>query len=166
MIVSPATRKRTAAAAACMSAASVGLSVGAGAGSLPTHLLPPSYRTSSKPPSPLETRPPLFPLLSRWDFFCGRSLCQARLCRFHPRVYGDTRSPQWVRFLEQTRPSECQQTTDSPRSVSLHPQFHLQSHFPKHIITINIRSGHISFGHMLINLPKKWFSLEPNICTK
>ena len=110
-------------------------------------------------PLPPRIRPPLFPLLSRWDFFCGRSLCQARLCRFHPRVYGDTRSPQWVRFLEQTRPSECQQTTDSPQSVSLHPQYHMKSHFPKN----NFRSG---FGHMLIKLPKKWFSLGPNICMK
>ena len=89
LIVSPARKRTAATAVACMSAASVGLSVGAGAGSLPTHHL-------LIPDLPPQTRPPLFPLLSRWNFFLRAVYAAARLCRFHPRVYGDTRPPPFL----------------------------------------------------------------------
>ena len=124
-----------------MSAASVGLSVGAGAGSVPTHLLPLSYRTSSKPPPPTNPPTAFSPAVSLPLFSAG-SLCQPRLCRFHPRVYGDTRSPQYVRFLGQTRPSKCQQTTVSPQSHFLTKVTNLSPFLLKcNPNEINIRGG-------------------------
>ena len=56
-----------------------------------------SYRTSIQAPSPHKPAHRFFPSCLAPTFFCGGSLCQQRLCRFHPRVYGDTRSPQSAR---------------------------------------------------------------------
>ena len=143
-----------------MSAASVGLSVGAGAGSVPTHLLPLSYRTSSKPPPPTNPPTAFSPAVSLPLFSAG-SLCQPRLCRFHPRVYGDTRSPQCVCFLGQTRPSKCQQTTVSPQSHFLTKVTNLSPFLLKcNPNEINIRGG--CDMATCISLPKKHgFHLDP-----
>ena len=105
-----------------------------------------SYRTSIQAPSPHKPAHRFLPSCLAPTFFCGGSLCQQRLCRFHPRVYGDTRSPLCVRFLGQTRPSKSQQTTVSPQShfltkvtLSIFPLFLCIKSFPN---AVNIRGGY------------------------
>ena len=96
----------------------------------------------ASPPPPTNPPTAFSPAVSLPLFSAG-SLCQPRLCRFHPRVYGDTRSPHCVRFLGQTRPSKCQQTTVSPQSHFLTKVTNLSPFLLKcNPNAINIRGGY------------------------